>query len=159
MLRESVFPENLVLYNSRSPLYLYNLAHIEPLSHALTGGPVLLRLEAPDAAADDLDFFLPFLPPLSGGGAGAGRAGETGPAAAAAGGLGGGSGGGVEDSGVSRSEDMEWRLASDARLFLAGSLGGGRSGGVAGGGLGGGMAGGCGESGSDGDGLDGDEAS
>ena len=33
-----------------------------------------------------------------------------------------------------------------------------RSGGVAGGGLGGGIAGGCGESGSDGDGLDGDEA-
>ena len=33
-----------------------------------------------------------------------------------------------------------------------------RSGGVAGGGLGGGIAGGCGEPGSDGDGLDGDEA-
>ena len=97
----------------------------------LTGGPVLLRFEAPDddAAADDLDFFLPFLPPPppplplwagGGGGGGAGRAGETGPA----GGLGGGRGGGVEDSGR-RSEDMEWRLASEVRLFLAGSGGGG----------------------------------
>ena len=45
----------------------------------------------------------------------------------AATGLGGGSGGGgVEESG-SRSEDTEWRLASDARLFLAGSGGGDRN--------------------------------
>ena len=76
-----------------------------------------------------MDFFLPFLPPPppplplwagGGGGGGAGRAGETGPA----GGLGGGRGGGVEESGR-RSEDMEWRLASEVRLFLAGSGGGG----------------------------------
>ena len=102
----------------------------------LTCGPVLLRFEAPavaddDAAADDLDFFFPFLPPpepalppAAGGGGGAGRAGETGPAA----GLGGGRGGGVEERG-SRSEDMEWRLASEVRLFLAGRGGGGNYGG------------------------------
>ena len=85
-----------------------------------------LRFEAPPLPADDLDFFL-LLPPLAwnGGTGGAGRTGEAAPAAAT--GLGGGSGGGgVEESG-SRSEDTEWRLASDARLFLAGSGGGDRN--------------------------------
>ena len=78
-----------------------------------------------------MDFFFPFLPPppvpalppVAAGNGGAGRAGETGPAA----GLGGGRGGGVEERG-SRSEDMEWRLASEVRLFLAGRGGGGNCG-------------------------------
>ena len=79
-----------------------------------------------------MDFFFPFLAPpppepawaAAAGGGGAGREGETGPAA----GLGGGRGGGVEERG-SRSEDMEWRLASEVRLFLAGRGGGGNCGG------------------------------